>query len=312
MPVPDYQELMLPLLKAAAESETSVPEVEPLIADQCFLTRTEREQLLPSGRQRVLPNRLHWAKFYLNRAGLLSSPRRGRFVITDAGRELLARNPQAIDNDTLSEYPSFRAFLEASNTPREVEGESPTPAIAPARPTNVTPEEQIETAYIALQSALRSELLQRTLQNTPGFFEQVIVDLLVAMGYGGSHRNAAEQLGRSGDGGVDGVINQDRLGLDRVYVQAKRYAPDTAPIGRPAVQGFVGSLVGLGATKGVFATTSTFTRDAVEFARHLNQRVILLDGQRLTELMIEHNVGVRTNRMVEFKKLDEDFFNEED
>lgn len=313
MPVPDYQELMLPVLKAAATGETSVPNVEPLIADQFFLTRTEREQLLPSGRQRVLPNRLHWAKFYLTRAGLLTSPRRGRFTITEAGRELLARNPQSVDNDTLAEYPSFRAFLEASNSPREPDGDAqPVAQATPTKPTDTTPEEQIETAYIALQSALRSELLQRILQNSPSFFEQVIVDLLVAMGYGGSHRNAAEQLGRSGDGGVDGVINQDRLGLDRVYVQAKRYAPDAAPIGRPAVQGFVGSLVGLGATKGVFATTSSFTREAIEFARHLNQRVILLDGQRLTELMIEHNVGVRTGRVVEFKKLDEDFFSEEE
>lgn len=311
MPVPDYQELMLPLLKAAALSETSVPEVEPLIGEQFFLTRQEREQLLPSGRQRVLPNRLHWAKFYLTRAGLLSSPRRGRFIITDAGKDLLKRNPQSINNETLSEYPSFRAFLEAANTPR-ADDDAPPPTAASARPTDATPEEQIESAHIALQSALRTELLQRILQNSPTFFEQVIVDLLVAMGYGGSHRNAAEQLGRSGDGGVDGVINQDRLGLDRVYVQAKRYAPDTSPIGRPAVQGFVGSLVGLGANKGVFATTSTFTREATEFAKNLNQRVILLDGQRLTDLMIEHNVGVRTNRIVEFKKLDEDFFSEEE
>jgi restriction system protein len=200
------------------------------------------------------------------------------------------------------------------NTAREDDGgdDSPVPALPPARPIDATPEEQIEAAHIALLSALRAELLQRILQNSPTFFEQVIVDLLVAMGYGGTHRSAREHLGRSGDGGVDGVINQDRLGLDRVYVQAKRYAPDSSPIGRPAVQGFVGSLVGLGAAKGVFATTSTFTREAVEFAKHLNQRVILLDGQRLTELMIEHDVGVRTNRKVEFKKLDEDFFSEEE
>ncbi|MFM9864244.1 MAG: restriction endonuclease [Micropepsaceae bacterium] len=310
MPVPDYQELMLPLLKAAAQSEKSVPEIEPLIGEQFFLTRQEREQILPSGRQRVLPNRLHWAKFYLTRAGLLASPRRGRFITTDAGRELLRRNPQAINNETLAEFPAFRSFLEGMNTSRQSE-EAP-PDMPAARPADITPEEQIEAAHVALQSALREELLQRILQNSPAFFEQIIVDLLVAMGYGGSHRNAAEQLGRSGDGGVDGVINQDRLGLDRVYVQAKRYAPDTSPIGRPAVQGFVGSLVGLGASKGVFATTSKFTREAIEFAKNLNQRVILLDGQRLTELMIEHNVGVRTHRTVDFKKLDEDFFSEED
>jgi restriction system protein len=149
------------------------------------------------------------------------------------------------------------------------------------------------------------------LQNSPGFFESVIVDLLVAMGYGGSHRNAAAQLGRTGDGGVDGVINEDRLGLDRVYIQAKRYAEGHA-VGRPDVQGFVGSLVGLGATKGVFVTTSTFSSQATEFVRHLTQRIILIDGKRLADLMIEHNVGVRLNRTVEFKRLDEDFFTEDE
>jgi restriction system protein len=161
-----------------------------------------------------------------------------------------------------------------------------------------------------MQSALRLELLGRILRNTPGFFEQVIIDLLVAMGYGGSHRNASEQLGRSGDGGVDGVINEDRLGLDRVYVQAKRFSETS--IGRPDVQAFVGSLVGLGATKGVFVTTSTFSQQAVDFAGHLSQRVILIDGKRLTDLMIEHNVGVRVSRTLDFKRIDEDFFAEDD
>jgi restriction system protein len=162
----------------------------------------------------------------------------------------------------------------------------------------------------AAHAALRSELLGRILQNSPAFFEQVIVDLLVAMGYGGSHRNAAAQLGRSGDGGVDGIINEDRLGLDRVYVQAKRYT--SAAVGRPEVQGFVGSLVGLGATKGVFVTTSAFSAQATEYVRHLAQRVILIDGARLCDLMIEHDVGVRTGRVVAFKRVDEDFFAEEE
>lgn len=169
----------------------------------------------------------------------------------------------------------------------------------------------MEAAYAALHSALRGDVLARILQNSPSFFEQVIVDLLVAMGYGGSHRDAAAQLGRSGDGGVDGVINEDPLGLDRVYVQAKRYAPGNS-VGRPEVQGFLGSLVGLGATKGVFVTTSTFTAGAIEFVRHIPQRVILIDGQRLAELMIEHKVGVRVSRTIEFKRVDEDFFSEEE
>jgi restriction system protein len=175
---------------------------------------------------------------------------------------------------------------------------------------NITHEQHVEAAFGAMQSALRLELLGRILRNTPGFFEQVIIDLLVAMGYGGSHRNASEQLGRSGDGGVDGVINEDRLGLDRVYVQAKRFSETS--IGRPDVQAFVGSLVGLGATKGVFVTTSTFSQQAVEFAGHLSQRVILIDGKRLTDLMIEHNVGVRVSRTLDFKRIDEDFFAEDD
>jgi restriction system protein len=161
-----------------------------------------------------------------------------------------------------------------------------------------------------VQSALRAELLERIVQNSPAFFEQLIVDLLIAMGYGGSHKNAAAQLGRSGDGGVDGVINEDRLGLDRVYVQAKRYADTT--VGRPAVQAFVGSLVGHhGATKGVFVTTLTFSSQARDYVKHLAQRVILIDGDRLTDLMIEYGVGVRVSRRIEFKRLDEDFFAEE-
>ncbi|HTO42018.1 MAG TPA: restriction endonuclease, partial [Rhizomicrobium sp.] len=160
-----------------------------------------------------------------------------------------------------------------------------------------------------VQSALRAELLERIIQNCPAFFEQLIVDLLIAMGYGGSHINAATQLGRSGDGGVDGVINEDRLGLDRVYVQAKRYAD--ASVGRPDVQAFVGSLVGHGASKGVFVTTSTFSSQARDYVKHLTQRVILIDGERLTDLMIEHGVGVRVSRKIEFKRLDEDFFVEE-
>jgi restriction system protein len=183
------------------------------------------------------------------------------------------------------------------------------PATLPT-PQAATPEEQIESAYVALQSALKADLLQRILTNSPDFFEGLIIELLVAMGYGGSRQNAATQLGRSGDGGVDGVINEDRLGLDRVYVQAKRYGSGT--VGRPEVQSFVGSLVGLGATKGVFVTTSTFSSQAVDYVRHLPQRVILMDGQRLAELMTEHNVGVRVSRTVEFKRVDEDFFTEDD
>ncbi len=309
MTIPDYQSLMLPLLKQAALGETRVPDVANKLADEFGLTAEERDQLLPSGRQQVLNNRIHWAKFYMSKAGLIDHPQRGRFVASEQGRHLLARNPSTINVETLLEYPDFREFYRATPNVRAVPTLPASPSSSLA--TDETPEEQIEAAYLTLQAALREELLQRIMQNSSGFFEQVIVELLVAMGYGGSLRNAAAQLGRAGDGGVDGVINEDRLGLDRVYVQAKRYAQSNS-VGRPDVQTFVGSLVGLGATKGVFVTTSSFSHHALEFVRHLTQRVILIDGQRLADLMIEHNVGVRLSRAVEFKRLDEDFFAEDD
>jgi restriction system protein len=309
MPVPDFQSLMLPVLRLASEGETRVPDIEDKLADEFGLSVEERDQLLPSGK-RLLPNRIHWAKSYMVRAGLIDQPRRGRFIASQEGRALLARHPDKINVELLLEYPSFREWKNGGD--EELVGGSP--AQEPASigsPVSKTPEEQIESAHATLHSALREDLLQRILQNSPGFFEQVIVELLVAMGYGGSRRNAATQLGRSGDGGVDGVINEDRLGLDRVYVQAKRNAP-TQSVGRPDVQGFVGSLVGLGATKGVFVTTSSFSHQSLEYVRHLTQRIILIDGKRLADLMIEHNVGVRLNRAIEFKRLDEDFFAEDD
>jgi restriction system protein len=315
MAVPDYQTLMLPVLRIAAHGETRVPDVVEQIANEFKLTPQERDQLLPSGRQRLLHNRIHWAKFYMSKAGLITSPRRGRFVASESGRTLLASNPARIDVSRLLEYPSFQEFYRASQTTSTGAEDSkvgqPTPVVTATPTTHSTPEEQIEAAHAAMQSALRADLLQRVLANTPSFFESVIVELLLAMGYGGSRRSAATQLGRTGDGGIDGVISEDRLGLDRVYVQAKRYSPGTT-VGRPDVQGFVGSLVGLGATKGVFVTTSSFSAQAIEFAKHLSQRVILIDGQRLGDLMIEHNIGVRLSRSVDFKRLDEDFFSEDE
>ena len=313
MPIPDYQTLMLPVLRLAAEGETRVPDVAERIANLFQLSVEEREQLLPSGRQRLLHNRVHWAKFYMGKAGLLDMPRRGRFMASDVGRSLLAENLEKIDVERLLTFPSFATYYRsvgangATTEEAKPEPDTPTPTAA----LETTPEEQVEAAVLTLQNALRADLLARILDNSPAFFEGVIVDLLVAMGYGGNRRDAAKRLGGTGDGGVDGVIDEDRLGLDRVYVQAKRYAV-TATVGRPEVQGFVGSLVGLGASKGVFVTTSGFSQHAVDFVRHLSQRVILIDGKRLADLMIEHNVGVRISRTVEFKRLDEDFFAEED
>ncbi len=306
--IPDYQSLMLPVLRLAAVGETRVADVAERIADELGMTVEERDLLLPSGRQRVLHNRIHWAKFYMSKAGLITSPARGRFVATDRGKVLLATAPERIDVALLMHEPKFREFYKDDGAAAD---ENCIPA-EPVQDTSVrtTPEEQIDAAHASMQAALRDELLQRILSNSPAFFEQLIVDLLVAMGYGGSHKDAAAQLGRSGDGGVDGIVNEDRLGLDRIYVQAKRYAPGNA-VGRPDVNGFVGSLVGLGAIKGVFVTTSTFSQPARDYVRHLAQRIILIDGQELADLMIEHGVGVRSYRTVEFKRLDEDFFGED-
>jgi len=305
MAIPDYQALMLPVLRLAAQGETRVPKAADALADQLGLSDAEREELLPSGRQRVLHNRIHWAKFYMSKAGLIDSPARGRFIASEAGRALLKTQPAAISVETLKQIPAFVDFYTASTaaTPSEA------PAVSAAAQEIATPEEQIDAAHAVLHAALRADLLQRILSQSPAFFEGAIVDLLVAMGYGGSHETAALSLGKSGDGGVDGVIDEDRLGLDRIYVQAKRYAPHVS-VGRPEVQGFVGSLVGLGATKGVFVTTSGFSTPAIDFVRHLPQRVILIDGTRLAELMIEHGVGVRISRTVEVKRIDEDFFSE--
>ncbi|NIK89265.1 restriction system protein [Rhizomicrobium palustre] len=310
MPIPDYQTLMLPILRLSSEAEKSVSDVESEIADQFRLSEDDRNELLPSGKQRVFHNRLHWAKFYLSKAGLMSIPRRGRFIATEAGKELLRRGIDKIDLRLLLEIPSFKEFYRP-DTATAAEPSSNAQEITSNTDSAQTPEEEIDTAHKKLTLALRAELLDRISRNSPAFFEQTIVDLLVAMGYGGSHKDAAQQLGRTGDGGVDGVVNEDRLGLDRVYIQAKRYAAGST-VGRPDVQAFVGSLVGFGATKGVFVTTSSFSTQARDYAKHLTQRVILIDGTTLADLMIEHNVGVRINRKIEFKRIDEDFFVDED
>jgi restriction system protein len=311
MAIPDYQTLMLPVLRAAAEQEKKVADVADQIADQIGLSSEDRAAMLPSGRQRLLHNRIHWSKFYLTKAGLIRSPSRGRFVATEEGRKLLATNPERINVPLLMKLPAFKDWY-VNQGEAGPEGAEALVDPKAAKAANVTPEEQIESAYQAVQSALRSDLLERISQNSPSFFEQLIVDLLIAMDYGGSRKSTASQLtGHAGDGGIDGIINEDRLGLDRIYVQAKRYAKDH-PVGRPEVQAFVGSLVGRGATKGVFVTTSTFSPQARDYVLHLTQRVILVDGESLADLMIEHGVGVRKTRAIEFKRLDEDFLSEDE
>ncbi|GBQ22903.1 restriction endonuclease [Gluconacetobacter sacchari DSM 12717] len=306
MTVPDYQSLMLPVLRLAATGTRRVPEIAEAIADELALSPEDRAALLPSGTQRLLPNRVHWAKTYLMKAGLLSSPARGQFTITSTGRDLLASGPSAVTRTMLEQYPSFVSFV-AGRPERATEQTAVSVTPHTAATESQTPEERIEAAHTELMSELRADLLDQILQQSPAFFEQLIVDLLVAMGYGGSHEDAAKRIGGTGDGGVDGVINEDRLGLDRIYVQAKRYAAHLS-IGRPDIQAFVGSLVGHGSNKGVFVTTSSFSAPAMDFVRHLSQRVILIDGAALADLMIEHGVGVRVSRAIEIKRVDLDFF----
>lgn len=309
MPIPDYQTLMLPVLRLTALGETSAPEMAEAIADEFGLTEAERKQLLPSGRQKTLHNRVHWARIYLDKAGLVETVRRGRYRASPLGHQILSQNPQRIDNKFLKQFAGFRAFISghARTHSGQSRGENLLNDQSREADGETTPEERIEIALNELHEALKDELLAQILKNSPSDFERLIVDLLVAMGYGGTHENAARQIGGAGDGGVDGIIDEDRLGLDRVYVQAKRYAGNHS-VGRQEVQGFVGSLVGLGAHKGVFVTTSGFTTKAVEFVRHLPQRVVLIDGARLTALMIEHDVGVRTDRLMRIKRVDHDYF----
>ncbi len=315
MPLPDYQTLMLPVLQIASNGEVGARESIEQLADQFGLSDDERDQLMSSGRQTLFANRVHWAITYLAHAGLIRRPRRAHFEITERGREVLRRGVLQVDNALLAEFDEFNDWIKRRQTgkparsPKE-QGAEEGKGTEEVRGASQTPEERIEADYQELASTLREELIERVLSASPKFFEQLIVDLLVAMGYGGSRKDAGQALGRSGDEGVDGIINEDPLGLDVVYVQAKRYQPGNT-IGRPAVQAFAGSLDGIGATKGVFVTTSTFSTEAREYAGRIAKRIILIDGEELAKLLFQHSVGVRTSAMYEIKRVDEDYFGPE-
>jgi restriction system protein len=256
----------------------------------------------------VINSRVHWAKTYLKQAGLLSQPKRAVIETTPRGRELLAGNPAKIDAAQLRQFAEFRAFIgktKSDSEPMAADGPSPS-ATAVAEPSS-TPEEQITSASLALNEALRDALLARIIEETPAFFKKPIVDLLMAMGYGGSRSDAGERLGGTGDGGVDGVIREDQLGLDRIYLQAKRYQPGNT-VGSETVQAFIGALVGKGAQKGVLITTSSFSKAAINAANQLGHlRLVLIDGEELTNMLIRFNVGVRVARTVEAKRVDLDY-----
>jgi restriction system protein len=303
MTIPDYQSVMLPLLRLAADGgEHSVREAIERLADHFKLSEDERRELLPSGGQATFDNRVGWARTYMKKAGLLESPRRGYFKITDRGLGALKTNPEAINVKFLEQYPEFLEFKARSNT------KSTTPEIDTTVPTEErTPREVIEDAYVTIRSGLVSDLLEQIMQGSPSFFERLVVDLLVQMGYGGTRRDAGEAVGGSGDEGIDGIIKEDRLGLEVVYIQAKRWSNI---VGRPEIQRFVGALHGQNARKGVFITTSDFSSGAVEYAKGLQDKVVLIDGEMFANLMIDHGVGVSLEEAYEIKRVDSDYFNE--
>jgi restriction system protein len=312
MPIPDYQSLMRPLLAFGSDgSEKNINDAINGIANQLGLTEDERHQLLPSGKQAIFTNRVHWARTYLDKAGAIKRTRRSHFVITDRGKQLLSDNPIRVDVQVLKKFPEFVAFQSPKIISETGNDNLVPPASNDVQEPSVTPEEAVQQAEMQIFANLRSQLLIRIAELSPSFFERLVVDLVIAMGYGGTRASVVQKLGKSGDEGIDGVVNEDPLGLDVVYIQAKRYSADNT-IGRERIQQFAGALVGQGASKGVFVTTSSFTKGAVEYAIKIPQRIILVDGDELTRLMVQYGVGVRIERTVEIKRIDLDYFDDGD
>ena len=310
MPIPDYETLMLPVLRAFGNGAQSVKDCLPALIAEFGLTEDEVQALLPSGTTTVLASRAHWARTYMAKAGLLTSPKRGRHEITDRGRALLAQNPARIDNATLrNAYADFGEWLSSarkSNAGQQVDTAVPDLDREPAS----SPRESIEQAALELEAGLRDELLTLIRSMDPIAFEHLVLNLLEAMGYGAGSLGKKMTTRASGDGGIDGIIHEDALGLDAVYIQAKRYAPDSK-VGRPALQQFVGSLTGEGATKGVFVTTSSFSAEARDFLNKVQHRIVLIDGNEFARLMIRHDVGVRVVQTIHIKAVDENLFAED-
>lgn len=304
MAIPDFQTLMLPLLQFTADGvEHKAKEAIEALAIEFALSSSERSELLPSRRALLFDNRLAWALFHMKKAGLIESPRRGIFHITPRGTELLAKKPSGINLKLLEQYPDFAEFRATSNKNKDEVKSS-----LPEGTAEQTPEEALEIAHQVIRQALGQELLSRILTCSPVFFEDLVVELLVAMGYGGSRRDAGERVGQSGDGGIDGIIKEDRLGLDTIYIQAKRWQ---GSVGAPEIQKFVGALQGQRAHKGVFITTSSFTAKAIEYVANVPTKVVLIDGQKLANLMMDFDVGVSVAATYAVKRIDSDYFEEE-
>ncbi len=301
MPIPDYQSCMLPLLRFASdEQEHSLRDSIENLAQHFALSEAEQSELLPSGQQFTFTNRVGWAATYMKKAGLLAPTRRSYFKITSRGLEVLKENPSCINVKFLRRYKEFLDFQSKKSD------DSKTPvALPPDGSEEQTPEEAIETAYVRVRSDLASDLIQQIMACSPAFFERLVVDLLVKMGYGGSRKDAGRAVGKSGDGGIDGIINEDRLGLDVVYIQAKRWE---SVVGSPEIHKFAGALQGHHANKGIFITTSNFTKEAKQFVSQIGSKIVLIDGEMLATLMIDFNVGVSSVRAYEIKRVDSDYF----
>ncbi len=307
MAVPDYQSLMLPLLQFAQiqNQEISTDEAVEALAVQIGLTEADLKEMLPSGVQPTFVNRVGWAATYMKKAGLLEPTRRGRYQITQRGQDLLKKNPAKINVALLKQYPEFQEFQQLKGT-RKADKKNTT--AVPKDMEAATPSEALESAYENLRDELAAELLARLKKATPAFFERIVVELLVKMGYGGSRADAGKAIGRTGDGGIDGIIKEDKLGLDVVYVQAKRW--DTNAVSRPDVMQFAGALQAQKALKGIFITTSRFTDDARNYVSQIGSKIVLIDGSQLCQFMIDHDVGVSTVSLYPVRKIDADYFEE--
>ena len=303
MAVPDFQSIMLPLLVFMGDgAEHSLGEVIDTLADRLGLSPEDKKELLPSEADVKFDNRVRWAAFYLRKAKILERSARGKIRITERGQEILKAKPRRIDVKFLKQFPEFLEFQQGTK-----KAEASEPSSADEEEAK-TPEETLEASYLDLRKTLAVELIERVKNCPPKFFEKLVVDLLVSMGYGGSRKDAGQAVGQSGDDGIDGIIKEDKLGLDVVYLQAKRWE---ATVGRPVVQAFAGSLEGQRARKGVLITTSQFSQEAKEYVSRIEKKIILIDGENLAQLMIDHGIGVTEIRTYSIRKMDLDYFGEE-
>jgi len=308
MPIPDFQTLMLPLLKLAADGrEHSQSEATEALAKQFNLSEEELGEILPSGRQAKFDNRIGWAKVHMKKAGLLEYPQRAIFKITERGKQILAKNPAKINMTLLKQFPEYLGFIGANRTD---ESESEKEVQQENLAEKSTPEEIIDKGYSDIRRSLASDLLERVLNISPARFERLVIELLVKMGYGGGFKDAGTHSGKSGDEGIDGTIREDKLGLDMIYIQAKRWKPGNQ-VGRPEIQKFVGALAGQGAKKGIFITTSSFSKEARDYSPKNETKIVLIDGDELAQLMIDYSLGVSVISTYEIKRIDSDYFGEE-